>query len=109
MITVLAGIWTIFNGGGNFLGALIVDRVGRKLQMSTSHCLDSSEPLANSGPVVGYSALVVVLTLDCVLTIKFGGTANKAGNTAATFFIFLTLVVSVHLQYSDSRLYGLFG
>jgi hypothetical protein len=35
MTDVMASIWTFFNGAGNLVGALIVDRVGRRRQLST--------------------------------------------------------------------------
>jgi hypothetical protein len=36
MTNVMTGIWTIFEGLGNLVGALVVDRVGRRRQLSTN-------------------------------------------------------------------------
>jgi MFS family permease len=93
MIGVMTGIWTIFNGLGNFCGGAIVDKVGRKLQMSKFKSYRSRFYwLTLDYLVCGYIGCTISLICITILIALFAGTDNKGGNRAAVFFIFLTLV-----------------
>ncbi|KAK4962430.1 hypothetical protein LTR10_000056 [Elasticomyces elasticus] len=58
----------------NVLNAILLDRVGRKWLMT-----------------VGLAGCVVALVGECIMLALFEGTSNKAGQSAAVFFLYLHL------------------
>ncbi|KAK5676907.1 hypothetical protein LTS10_010671 [Elasticomyces elasticus] len=60
----------------NVLNAILLDRVGRKWLMT-----------------VGLAGCVVALVGECIMLALFEGTSNKAGQSAAVFFLYLHLAI----------------
>ncbi|OAL28312.1 hypothetical protein AYO22_03018 [Fonsecaea multimorphosa] len=75
MIGILASIWCICNGTGNFIGGTGVDYFGRVRLI-----------------ICGLASCMVTLVLLCVLTKKYAGTTNRGGNIAAAVLTFLLII-----------------
>jgi len=72
VIGIVTGVWSVLLAVGNFLGGIVADRIGRRPHL-----------------IGGLLACCFCLCMTALLTALYAGTDNKAGNNAATFFIFL--------------------
>ncbi|KAL4875014.1 general substrate transporter [Aspergillus karnatakaensis] len=73
---LLSAGWITEGLFANVLNAFLLDRVGRKWLMTT-----------------GLAGCVVALVGECICLALFQGTSNKAGNSAAVFFLYLHLAM----------------
>ena len=73
---LLSAGWITEGLFANMLNAFLLDRVGRKWLMTS-----------------GLAGCVLALVGECICLALFQGTANKAGNSAAVFFLYLHLAV----------------
>lgn len=71
---LLSAGWITEGLFGNILNAFLLDRVGRKSLL-----------------MIGVGGCVAALIGECICLALFEGTANKAGNSAAVFFLYLHL------------------
>ncbi|OAG38060.1 hypothetical protein AYO21_07782 [Fonsecaea monophora] len=74
-IALLFAAWTVLNPIGNLIGGWLNDKVNRCTLL-----------------LIGYSGASAWMICVAVLIKLYAGTANKAGNSAVVFFIFLDLI-----------------
>ncbi|KAL2823394.1 general substrate transporter [Aspergillus cavernicola] len=73
---LLSAGWITEGLFANMLNAFLLDRVGRKWLMTA-----------------GLAGCVAALVRECICLALFEGTSNKAGNSAAVFFLYLHLAI----------------
>ncbi|KAK5057651.1 hypothetical protein LTR84_011652 [Exophiala bonariae] len=80
--------WITWGIIGNFINAVLLDRVGRKWLMSTvsSKILMARGDTDMTGGMVGCA---VSLLLEIIMLALYQDTGDRAGNSAAVFFLFL--------------------
>lgn len=71
MPLLLSALWVTLSFPGNVFTALFIDRIGRRTFM-----------------LIGITGLLISLIFEAALQAQFLGTANKAGEKAAIYFIF---------------------
>lgn len=84
--------WITFGIFGNFLNAVLLDRVGRKWLMSTvslhstEFICSTDDEQCTAGGMVGCA---MSLTLEIIMLALYQQSGDRAGNSAAVFFLFL--------------------
>ncbi|KAJ9640902.1 hypothetical protein H2199_005570 [Coniosporium tulheliwenetii] len=92
MPLLLSAIWVTASFPGNIFTAFFVDRLGRRLFLLT-----------------GLAGLTITLIFECILQALYQGTANKAGQRAAVFFIFLFIAFwSTFIDATQYLMVGLY-
>lgn len=73
----------------NFVGALLLDKVGRKPLLSKFVCLSvRPTPLNIESSVTGLTGCMLSVCLETAMIAEYAGTTNKAGLSMGVFFSF---------------------
>lgn len=78
MPLLISGVYVTIGAIGNYINSLLADRLGRKTLF-----------------IIGLSGMLVALIFETALNAQFVGGTNKAGLSAALFFLFLHLALCV--------------
>jgi hypothetical protein len=93
---ILTALWVTIGILLNYIGAVLMDRVGR-VMLLCKYGYDSKNNITDKSIVIGFIGCTFVLMMVPVLLSQYQGTGNSSGLSAAVFFIFAHIGLYISL------------